>query len=156
MMADCPTTAEAAVIEARCWIGTPYIHQASVCQIGTDCLGLVRGIWRALYGGEPERVPAYTPDWGEADPGELLWSAGQRLLVPIALAAPLGPGEVLLFRMRAGGAAKHLGLTSAPGRFIHAYERCGVVETALTVSWERRIVARFAFPIRRGCGLEGE
>ena len=54
------------VAAARGWIGTPYVHQASVKGAGTDCLGLVRGIWRELYGPEPEALPAYTPDWGEA------------------------------------------------------------------------------------------
>src|SRR5262249_34925030 len=54
------------VAEARRWIGTPYPHQASVRGIGTDCLGLVRGVWRALHGPEAEVVPAYARDWAEA------------------------------------------------------------------------------------------
>ena len=45
------------VREARTWLGTPYLHQASVRGAGCDCLGLVRGVWRALYGREPEAVP---------------------------------------------------------------------------------------------------
>jgi len=51
-----------AVAIARAWIGTPYVHQASVKGAGADCLGLLRGVWRELYGAEPEAVPAYTPD----------------------------------------------------------------------------------------------
>ena len=31
---------------ARAWIGTPYEHQASCLGAGTDCLGLLLGIWR--------------------------------------------------------------------------------------------------------------
>jgi len=50
---------------ARRWIGTPYRHQASLRGAGCDCLGLVRGVWRDVYGGEPEPVPAYSPDGGE-------------------------------------------------------------------------------------------
>ncbi|KAB2949447.1 MAG: hypothetical protein F9K19_23780, partial [Rhizobiaceae bacterium] len=43
------------VLEAAIgWIGTPYRHQASRKGVGCDCLGLVRGIWRELYGSEPE------------------------------------------------------------------------------------------------------
>ena len=49
---------------ARAWIGTPYVHQGSARGAGTDCLGLIRGVWRQLYGSEPEVAPAYTPDWG--------------------------------------------------------------------------------------------
>lgn len=50
---------------AEAWLDTPYRHQSSVKHVGTDCLGLIRGIWRELYGAEPEAPPAYTPDWAE-------------------------------------------------------------------------------------------
>ena len=44
-----PTLTRAAIVaEARAWIGTRYRHQASVKGVGCDCLGLVRGVWRAL------------------------------------------------------------------------------------------------------------
>ena len=61
------------------------------------------------------------------------------------------PGQVVLFRMRAGSVAKHLGISAARDglrTFIHAYSGHGVVESALTEPWERRIVARFEFPER--------
>ena len=46
------------VLEEACsWIGTPYRYGASAKGVGCDCLGLVRGVWRALYGKEPEKVP---------------------------------------------------------------------------------------------------
>lgn len=59
-------TAAPIVAEALTWLGTPYRHQASVKGVGCDCLGLVRGVWRAVYGSEPEAAPGYTPDWAEA------------------------------------------------------------------------------------------
>jgi len=40
----------AIVTEARRWIGTPYVHQGSLCGAGSDCLGLIRGIYRATLG----------------------------------------------------------------------------------------------------------
>src|SRR5690242_12458263 len=43
------------IAEARAFIGTPYRHQASLKGVGCDCLGLVRGVWRAVYGDEPEQ-----------------------------------------------------------------------------------------------------
>jgi len=136
-----------AVAEARAWIGTPYVHQASVQGAGADCLGLLRGVWRALYGGEPEAVPPYTPDWSEPARNEVLHAAALRHLVPCAGGVP-APGEVLLFRMRAGAVAKHLGIVSCPEgrRFIHAYTGHGVIESPLSAPWARRVVARFAFP----------
>lgn len=141
---------EAALREARSWRGTPYVHQASAKGAGCDCLGLLRGVWRALYGAEPEPVPAYTPDWSEASRDERLWAAARRVL----LERPIGqatPGDVLLFRMRAGGVAKHLGLVGEVGprpSFVHAYTRQGVIESPLSAPWRRRIVACFSFPER--------
>lgn len=137
-----------AVAEARSWIGTPYVHQASCKGAGCDCLGLLRGVWREVYGNEPEPVPAYTADWSEPSGEERLWAAAGRHL---RFRAPgeTGEGDVLLFRMRTGSVAKHLGIAAGPAAapsFIHAYTGHGVVESPLTEPWRRRIVARFHFP----------
>lgn len=62
----------------------------------------------------------------------------------------LNEADVILFRMRAGAVAKHLGIVSRTGphaAFIHAYERHGVIESPLSGPWQRRIVARFKFPL---------
>lgn len=131
---------------ARGWIGTPYVHQASVKGAGTDCLGLIRGIWREFFGPEPEAMPAYTPDWGEVGDQELLMLGAGRLLIPQAGHAP---GDVLIFRMRPGAIAKHMGILAETGpepRFIHAYDRHGVVESPLSAPWRSRIAGRFRFP----------
>jgi len=140
----------AVVAAARGWVGTPYVHQSSTLGAGCDCLGLLRGVWREVIGSEPETVPAYTQDWSEPQGEERLWQAALRHLTPKRLADD-APGDVLLFRMRSGAVAKHLGLQAHTGpeaTFIHAYSGHGVVESALTPPWERRIVARFAFPER--------
>jgi len=143
------------VAEAAGWLGTPYRHQASLKGVGCDCLGLVRGVWRGLHGGEPEAVPGYTRDWAEAGGVEALAEAGRRHLVEIAPAAAR-PGDVLVFRMRSGGPAKHAGiLVEAAGgaggrpraaRFVHAYEGAGVVTTRLTRWWAGRLAFAFRFP----------
>ena len=88
----------AIVAAARSWIGTPYRHQASLQGRGCDCLGLVRGVWRALYGEEPETPPAYRADWAETGGRETLLEAARRHLVEIAV-SDARPGDVLLFRM---------------------------------------------------------
>src|ERR1035437_129928 len=74
------------IAETRDWIGTPYQHQASVKGVGCDCLGLVRGVWRAVIGEEPERAPPYAPDWAEAASGEPLAAAAARHLVALSRA----------------------------------------------------------------------
>ncbi|GGE40633.1 NlpC/P60 family protein [Actibacterium pelagium] len=137
--------AEQVVTEARKWIGTPYVHQASCLGAGTDCLGLLRGIWRGVLGHEPEAVPAYTKDWSEASGVEALWQAARRNLTekPLLDAAS---GDVLLFRMRSGAVAKHLGIQGSLESFIHAYSGHSVVESSFSAPWRRRLVARFAFP----------
>ncbi|NHF72086.1 C40 family peptidase [Paracoccus xiamenensis] len=132
---------------ARRWIGTPYFHQGASAKVGTDCLGLIRGIWRELYGAEPEEAPAYTPDWGEYGRDELLLAGAQRHLIPDDGVERIG--QVLLFRMRSGAVAKHLGVVSAIGdaaAFIHAYDHHGVIESPLSMPWRQRIAARFRFP----------
>tara|TARA_R110002020_G_scaffold95937_2_gene229957 strand:+ start:13724 stop:14164 length:441 start_codon:yes stop_codon:yes gene_type:complete len=136
------------IAAARGWIGTPYVHQAAVRGGGSDCLGLIRGVWREVYGNEPETVPAYSMDWSEPQGEERLWAAAMRHLTskPATVAQP---GDVLLFRMRDGAVAKHLGILSQAGdapRFIHAYSRHGVVESPLSAPWRRRVVACFEFP----------
>lgn len=133
---------------ARSWIGTPYLHQASLKQAGADCLGLIRGVWREAIAAEPETIPAYTQDWSEPAMREDLLDAARRWLIEKPIASEAA-GDVLLFRMREGAVAKHLGIAAEIGpmaSFIHAYSGHGVVETRLTDPWRRKIVARFQFP----------
>lgn len=138
-----------AVAAARGWIGTPYCHQASCRGAGADCLGLLRGVWRELFGHEPEPCPAYTAAWSEISGEERLLAAARRHLLPIC-EAEAGPGDVALFRMRARGPAKHVALiasgTLAEGTILHAYSGHSVCETALTPAWRRRIAGLFRFP----------
>jgi NlpC/P60 family putative phage cell wall peptidase len=131
--------------EARKWLGTPYQHQASLCQIGCDCLGLVRGVWQALYGSEPVAIPAYTPYWAETGSAETLQDAARRFLVEMPFAEAV-PGDVLLFRFSARHVAKHCAILSAPERIIHAYWGKNVSETSLTPWWRKRVSGAFQFP----------
>lgn len=133
---------------ARGWIGTPYRHQGATRGAGCDCLGLVRGVWRDVLGGEPEVVPAYTRDWSEPSREETLWQAAAKYMREKPVAAR-ETGDVILFRMRDRSVAKHLGIVGLTGdapTFIHAYSGHSVVESPLSAPWARRIVACFAFP----------
>ncbi len=113
--------------------------------MGCDCLGLVRGVWRAVYGHEPETPGAYAPDWAEAGGADLLLEAARRH----CLERPPGEaeaGDLILFRWRDHLPAKHAAIALDGGRFIHAYEGCSVVISTLVPQWRKRIAARFAFP----------
>jgi NlpC/P60 family putative phage cell wall peptidase len=138
------TTAGRIVAEARCWIGTPYRHGASLQGVGCDCLGLVRGVWRAILGPEPAAAGPYSPDWAEAAGAERLRDAARRWLVEIE-PPTAAAGDVLLFRWKEGLPAKHLAIVSGPGRMIHAHDGACVAEVAFGV-WRRRLAHAFRFP----------
>ena len=130
---------------ARGWIGTPYVHQASVKGAGCDCLGLLRGVFRELCGEEAETPPPYSPDWAEASGAETLYSAMLRHLNEIDLSA-LRPGDIALFRMVPRGPAKHCGIVALrDGRFslIHARQNKRVSEEIFSAFWRRKLA--FAF-----------
>ncbi|KVK54993.1 peptidase P60 [Agrobacterium deltaense] len=139
-------TGERVLALAESWIGTPYRHQASLKSVGCDCLGLIRGIWRDLYGHEPELPPPYAPDWAERGGEDRLMAAAKRHFPAVAGMEEARPGDLLLFRWRADAAAKHLGILAGPQHFIHAYEQAAVVRSALVPGWRRRIAGVFRFP----------
>jgi NlpC/P60 family putative phage cell wall peptidase len=158
---------------AGAWIGTPYRHQGAVKGVGCDCLGLIRGIWRELYGAEPEAVPAYAPDWAERAGEERLMAAAGRHFMAVASSAESLPGDLVLFRFRPHLAAKHAGILARlpleagcrgcrdpgdcgchdrrdpqPDAFIHAYEQSAVTLSALVPGWRRKIAGIYRFPER--------
>lgn len=130
---------------AEKWLGTPYRHGASRLQVGCDCLGLIRGIWRELYGTEPEDAGTYSRDWAELAQDEPLIDAARRHMY-LKPQSEMQAGDLLIFRWRDGVAAKHLGIMAENNRFIHAYEGHSVTLSALVPQWRQRIAAVFSFP----------
>lgn len=129
---------------ARTWIGTPYVHQASSIGVGTDCLGLIRGIYRSLYGREAQSVPAYARDWAEATGEETMLAAARRHLIEVPRSEARA-GDVLVFRYRDRYAAKHAAIL-AGATFIHALEGAPVCEASFSPWWRRRVAGAFSFP----------
>ncbi|MEM9233272.1 MAG: NlpC/P60 family protein [Pseudomonadota bacterium] len=129
---------------ASAWLGTPYRHQASAKGQGTDCLGLLRGIWRELLGEEPEKLPPYTPRW-TVEIGEPLLEAAQRFLLPAPGHQPCA-GQVLLFRMVVSGPVKHCGIAISSGYFIHAYDGRAVTMSRYSRWWTARLEGLFDYP----------
>ena len=137
------TTASDIVAAARGWTDTPYMHQHTVKGAGTDCLGLVRGVYRDVIGPEPEVPPNYSPSWGEGDRREVLLIAAARHLVEVD---EWGIGDVLVFRMKRGVIAKHCGIVTSDTHMIHAYQGAGrVIESALVPYWRNKIVGAFRY-----------
>ena len=139
--------AEKTVEVARQWIGTPYVHQASLKHAGCDCLGLLRGIWRELYGEEPEEIPPYSLDWAEATGAEILYMALKRHAHEIG-ARDIAAGDIVLFRMQQRGPAKHCGVIAAKEgqrTLIHARQNRRVSEEPFSAFWRSKLA--FAFRI---------
>ena len=139
-----PELSRRVVNAARAWIGTPYRHQASVRGVGADCLGLVRGVYRDLFGAEPESPPPYAATWAESGGFELLADAAARHLVPVDHRSLFG-GEVLLFRWRSSFPARHAGIAASDRTMIHAQSGAAVCEIPLTAWWRRRLAYVYRF-----------
>ena len=136
---------EQIVLAARSWIGTPYHHQASCKKIGANCLGLVRGVWRDVYGTDAVAPPAYSRDWAEASGLETMLEAASQHLIAIDH-YNIEAADVLIFRLRAGMVAKHAGIVATDETMIHAMEGGPASEVALSPWWRRRIAGAFQFP----------
>lgn len=132
---------------ARSWLGTPYRHQCALKGSGTDCLGLLRGVWSELYGRPAEEPPPYNPYWFQKAGRELMLLKAEQYLVKADYpATEFLPGDVLFFRMREGVAVKHCGIACEEGRMIHALSGKCVEEVTVAGSYLPRAVACYSFP----------
>ncbi len=137
--------AERVVQIARAWIGTPYVHQASLKGVGCDCLGLLRGIWRELTGDEPEEIPPYSRDWADATGAETLYMALKRHAREIGT-QEIAPGDIALFRMAGRGPAKHCGIVASRDErrtLIHARQNKRVSEEPFSAFWRGKLAYAF-------------
>lgn len=137
--------ADRVVATARTWIGTPYRHQGSRKGVGCDCLGLVLGVWREIYGKAPAEPGPYAADWAEAGDGDRLLDAARVYLLEKPL-AEMRTGDLILFRWRSHLAARHAAIMVGPDSFVHAYEGSAVIVSPLVTQWRKRIAGAFAFP----------
>lgn len=133
------------IAEARTWIGTPYHHQASLKGVGCDCIGLVRGIFRELYGFNPAENINYSADWGDSNGNEDIIAAGFKYMEPVAL-EDMQPGDMVAVRWAKGRVAKHVMILTENGKAIHSYNNSPTTEIHLNDWWRRRIVYVFRFP----------
>lgn len=130
---------------ARSWIGTPYHHQASLKGVGTDCLGLVRGVYMELYGVAAESPPPHTRDWAEASGIETMLEGARRHLTPIN-PDEAGAGDVVIFRWRDGVPAKHSAILTPANLMVHAAEGHATAEVAYSSWWRRHLAGAFSYP----------
>lgn len=129
---------ERILAEARTWLGTPFLHGASLKGKGCDCVGFVVGVWRAC-GYELPDIPPYTSDWPYQSGDPLLLQAQRYLTLkePTAWSA----GDVLFFRWRPHEPVGHVALASSTSTMIHAHEGACVTEVHMHPAWQRRLAA---------------
>lgn len=136
---------------ATTWVGTPYQHQASLRNVGCDCLGLLRGVWRELYGVEPEEIPHYPARWMDALGNQIqnkqdpLVSMAEKYFARIEHKSEVKKADILLFNYRANLPAKHIGIAISQDYFIHAYSGKGVVKNRLSAWWLRHMVGHYGW-----------
>jgi murein DD-endopeptidase / murein LD-carboxypeptidase len=104
--------------ELHTWLGTPHRRRG---QGGIDCSGLVKIIFRKVYG------------------LELLGSSQDmaRLAAPVAL-EELNEGDLVFFRIYHQSRIDHVGIFLGNGRFIHTSSSSGVIVSDLSNSYYKR------------------
>lgn len=114
-------TGQRIVAEARTWIGTKFVWQASVKGVGADCKGLVFGVARELGLPEAETFHAQVADYGIRVPVKLLREGMASVFDPVAW-DDRQPGDVMLLKLRS--IPMHLailsGVSEGHERAIHA------------------------------------
>lgn len=119
------------VIEARRWIGTPFVHQGHVRGIAADCLGLGYGIAKTL-GLVDIELPAY----GREPTGNALKDGLGRYLDKVNKKRP---GDVIVFKLAFRW--QHVAIYTGAG-IIHAWQPVGkVIETSFDPVWLSRHAA---------------
>jgi NlpC/P60 family putative phage cell wall peptidase len=141
------TIQDEVIAAARGWIGTPYQHQQAQQNVGCDCLGLIRGVWRDVYGVEAELPPPYSSAWHVDDGVETLAEAARRHMIEIAR-EDFAAGDLLLFRWKPHLPARHAGIAVSLSHMVHAQDGRVVCEVHLSAWWQRHLSFAFRFPER--------
>jgi cell wall-associated NlpC family hydrolase len=112
-----PTRGELVAAEAREWLGTKFIWQASQKGVGCDCKGLLWGVARELGFPEAESLYAKVADYSPTRPvpSALLKEGFAAIFDPVS---EMQAGDVLLVRL--GGRPCHIAIYSGEGKAIHA------------------------------------
>lgn len=131
-------TPEDVIIEARSWVGTPWLHQGTLKDLGVDCAGFVEGV--CVNVGLPVS-PDFTRDYKRREDGTvMLQILGE--LCEYTMGEMRVANVVAFHDNRAKEIPRHLAFVSQvlpqTNYIIHASER-GVVEHRMDTSWLRKI-----------------
>ena len=104
------------VKEALEWVGTPFVHGASVKGSGCDCLGLIKGVYENVSGNSTPGLPMYPEDFWQ----DVGWhTVFLNRLRTVAGPSGTGPeaGSLLLFAK--DGRLTHLGIAVDGKTMVH-------------------------------------
>ena len=131
----------ARIVEAaRSYLGTPFVHQGRVRDVGIDCAGLVIEVARELEIRSVE-ITGYGREPDEEQFRRLL----RQYMTPIGW-DQVEAGDVLTFAFIR---EQHLAIVSErePMSIVHAYEAAGrCVEQPLDRTWLNRLRGCYRFP----------
>lgn len=112
-------TRQQVVDEALSWRDTPYQHAQSCKGHGTDCIGLLIGVYKAVGCIDKSFQPApYSQQWHAHQNQELLRDAMRSFGCTRVEGEPQ-PADLLLFQY--GRVISHAGIYVGNGEFVHAY-----------------------------------
>jgi cell wall-associated NlpC family hydrolase len=109
-------TAAEIIVEARCWLGTPFAEGQGRCGAGADCAGFVLGVLGAC-GVRLLRQPSLE--------AALIAHAGH--FEPVSIQ----PGAIACLSREPGSPPVHLAIITDTGTLLHAHWSQGVVENRL-------------------------
>lgn len=139
------TTRAQVVSEARLWLGTRWCHQASLRGVGTDCIGLLVGVARALgiEGGAEFAADHGIKGYGRAPRVDLALAACERYLDPCE--NPVA-GDIMYLRVHGSPYPHHFALLSSSDYMIHSWAQMRkVVENRIDTVWRSRIFRTYSY-----------
>jgi cell wall-associated NlpC family hydrolase len=130
-------------LQARRWLGTPFVPHAMILGAGADCIHLVAGIYLSVGVLKEFRPPSYSLDEGaHLNTPKLLDYFKGRSGFEQVLDAKWLPGDTLCFHL--AKVEFHVGLLLPENNFIHVLPRRRVIISSLRESlYRRRITAAY-------------
>lgn len=110
-------TRDQIVAEARSWIHTPFIWQASLKGVGCDCKGLMVGIARELGMPEAETIDARIDNYEHTFSPDRLLAGLEATLIRVDRAQP---GDLIAMPMGPQPGPRHLAVLTESGRILHS------------------------------------